>query len=51
MGYCMLAMRGVVCRRERSRQVDGIYLLYSDSLYPHHNQPITSLATTEALLS
>ena len=37
---------GIVCvKSERSRQVDGIYLLYLDSLYPHHDQPITSLAT------
>ena len=36
---------------ERSRQVDGIYPLYSDSLYPRHNQPITLLTTIGTLLS
>ena len=36
---------------ERSKQVDGIYPLYSDSLYPCCNQPITSLTTIGPLLS
>ena len=31
--------RDSVSKRERSRQVDGIYPLYSDSLYLHYNQP------------
>ena len=40
-----------VLREERSKQVDGIYLLYLDSLYLRHDQPITSLATIGPLLS
>ena len=40
-----------VLSEERSKQVDGIYLLYSDSLYPCYDQPITSLATIGPLLS
>ena len=40
-----------VSSEERSKWVDGIYLLYLDSLYPHHNQPITSLITISPLLS
>ena len=36
---------------ERSRQVDGIYLLYSDSLFYHHNWPITLFAAITLLLS
>ena len=45
IGCCMLAMIGSVSSEERSKQVDGIYPLYSDSLYPCHNQPITSFTT------
>ena len=51
MGCCNKDIEGIVVVWEGSRWVDGIYLLYSDSLYPHHDQPITSLATIKALLS
>ena len=51
MGCCMLAVIGSVSSEERSKRVDGIYPLYSDSLYPFHNQPITSLTTIGPLLS
>ena len=36
---------------ERSKQVDGIYLLYLDPLYPYCNQPVISLTTVRPLLS
>ena len=39
---------GIVRCLRWSRRVDGIYPLYSDSLYPRHNQPITSLATIDS---
>ena len=42
---------GIVKIWDGSRRVDGIYPLYLDSLYPHHNQPITSHATIKVLLS
>ena len=51
MGCWILAVIGSVLSEERSKWVDGIYPLYSDSLYPHYNQPITSLATIDPLLS
>ena len=51
IGCWMLAVIGSVSSEERSKQVDGIYLLYSNSLYPHCDQPITSLATIDPLLS
>ena len=51
IGCWMLAVIGSVLSEERSKQVDGIYPLYSDSLYPRHDQPITSLATIGPLLS
>ena len=50
IGCCILAI-GSVLSEERLRRVDGIYLLYSDSLYPRRNQPITLLATINPLLS
>ena len=51
LGVACWPLEYSVSSEERLRQVDGIYLLYSDSLYPHHNQPITSLATIAPLLS
>ena len=42
----------LVCQvRKRSKWVDGICLLYSDSLYLCHDQPITLLTTIGPLLS
>ena len=49
IGCWRLAAIGSVSSEERSRQVDGIYLLYSDSLYPCHDPPITSLTTIRLL--
>ena len=51
IGCWRLAVIGSVLSEERSKQVDGIYPLYLDFLYPHYDQPITSLATIETLLS
>ena len=51
IGCWMLAVIGSVPSEERSEWVDGIHPLYSDSLYPHHDQPITLLATISPLLS
>ena len=49
IGCWILAVIGSVLSEERSKWVDGIYLLYSDSFYPHRNQPITILTTIEPL--
>ena len=51
IGCWMLVVIGSVLGEERSKWVDGIYLLYLDSLYPHCDQPITSLTTIGPLLS
>ena len=51
IGCWMLAVIGSVSSEERSKQVDGIYPLYSGSLYPCCNQLITSLTTINPLLS
>ena len=51
MGCWRLAAIDSVSSEERSKQVDEIYLLYSDSFYPRYDQPITSLATIGTLPS
>ena len=51
IGCWMLAVIGSVSSKGRSKQVYGIYLLYSDSFYPCYDQPITLLATIGPLLS
>ena len=51
IGCWKIAAIGSVLSEERSKWVDGIYPLYSDSLYPCCDQPITSLATISPLLS
>ena len=51
IGCWKLVVIGSVLSEERSKPVDGIYLLYSDSLYPCHDQPITLLATIDPLFS
>ena len=51
IGCWKIVAIGSVLSEERSRQVDGIYPLYSDSFYPHQDQPITLLATIGPLLS
>ena len=51
IGCWILAVIGGVLSEERSKRVDGIYPLYLDSLYPHCDQPTTSLATINPLLS
>ena len=42
---------GIVVVWDGSRRVDEVYPLYLDSLYPHRDQPITSLTTIKTLLS
>ena len=51
IGCWMLAVIGSVLSEERSKRVDRIYPLYSDSLYPQCDQLITSLTTINPLLS
>ena len=51
IGCWKIVAIGSMSSEDRSKQVDGIHPLYSDSLYPCCNQPITSLATISLLLS
>ena len=51
IGCWKIVAIGSMSSEDRSKQVDGIHPLYSDSLYPCCDQPITSLATISPLLS
>ena len=55
IGCWILAVIGSVSSEERSKQVDGIYLLYSDSLYPchdhqSHHSPLSILYSANPLV-